>query len=528
MSRTVATKLCRLAPDCRVKRLMVLGVGLVSALTATPCGADDETARYFDQLRGLRLFALAEGYCLDRLSSERLAPQQRAQITLEFSRTLTEHAKFSSGDEQQQLWNRGSEVVREFLKQNPDTTLILPMRLQLALIPAARGDFLRWQSELVSGDIELSRQAEAAFKAALLELEQRGQEIYEQFRSGLRSSTTSRLPLHEVRSLWLTAKFEQALCWLGLAHLSPRDTRERGALVDRGETLLKELDIDSTSEEMRHSVRVHLAECSRLNGDYTRANSLLRKIEKGDPPQWVLDRTMAERTLILVELDRPDEAAQQLLGYRRKRGRLPGELRYLSIRALNELAQVSEQKGDAQLAAEIHAEIQTQVESAIREVGGYWGARCQTLSEFSQRALQYGTELAEILQKAESFYAQGQMTDSVQEYARAAATAQRLAKPELAAEFAYTHASILLHEQDYEAAAEAFREIGEQIPVSSRAASAYLLRSYCLGKLYEQNRTARRREAYTAALVKHREQFSGDPTAFEATWMLAQLQERRL
>lgn len=518
--------------SCRALRrralwLLLVVLGLIT-LSASPALADDETTRYFEQLRGLRLFALAEGYCLDRLASERLSPQQRAQLTLELSRTLSEHAKFSSGREQQELWDRAASVIDEFVQAHPQTPLRWQLEIQLALIPAARGDFLRWQSELTPADLALRRRAEAAFERSAAKLKQKQQELSEQFRLGLRRPEASAIPQYELRALLLTAKFEQARNWLGIAHLAPKSSAERTEAVARGQALFKELSDDTIPDDMRLLVRVHLAECSRLNGDYTRANHLLREIESDSPPPAIRDRTMAERTRMLLELDRPDDAAQQLLAYRRQRGQLPGELRFLSIRALGALAELAEQKGDAGLAGQIRTEIQAQVTSAVSELGGYWGARCRALLEFSQRADEYGVELAEIVQAAESLYAQSRNDEAVREYARAVSTAQRLGKPELAVEFAYTRASILLHEQDYEEAGEGFREIAERAPANNRGASAHLLFAYCLGKLYEQNRTAPRREAYTAALEAHRQQFPGEQTYFDATRMLAQLQERRL
>ena len=51
--------------------------------------------------------------------------------------------------------------------------------------------------------------------------------------------------------------------------------------------------------------------------------------------------------------------------------------------------------------------------------------------------------------------------------------------------------------------------------------------AYCLGKLYDQNRTDDSREAYLTALEIHREKYPEDPTTIEATWMLARLLERQ-
>jgi len=510
----------------RVSSALAGAVAVLTVALAPLRASDDPTTRYFNGLRQLSLFSVAEGYCQERLADEQLSPAGRARLTLELSRTLTEHAKFSAGDEQEQLWDRAASVVGEFLDRHRDVPSRWELELQLALVPAAKGEFLRWQSELMVGDIATGRQARSAFEQSIAELEKRHTDIYDGFRIGLRNPDASPIPPHEIRSLLQTTNFEQARCWLGLAHLSHRETPERAASIARSEELLKKLSEETISDEMQQRVAVHLAECRRLAGDYARANRLLRQIEAGGPPQAVLDRTMAERTLMLLDLDRPADAAEQLLAYRRQRGQLEGELRYLSVRALSALANFAETKGDPQLATEVRKEIETQVASAQAEVGGYWGARCQALLELSHRQREYGGELAEIVLRAESLYSQARNTEAVKEYAQAAAAAYRLGKPELAARFAYTRASILLHDEHYQSAADGLREIAKRMPESSLAASAHLLHAYCLGKLYDQRRTARRREAYTAALESHRQNFS--KSRHEATWMLAQLQEGRL
>ena len=110
--------------------------------------ADDATSRYFEELRRRRLFVLAESYCVDRLQQERLPPDTRAELTLELSRTFAEHAKFTTGEEQTEYWKRASRTIDDFLKANPRNSQRLRLEVQGALIPAAQGEFLRWQSEL--------------------------------------------------------------------------------------------------------------------------------------------------------------------------------------------------------------------------------------------------------------------------------------------------------------------------------------------------------------------------------------------
>ena len=55
-----------------------------------------------------------------------------------------------------------------------------------------------------------------------------------------------------------------------------------------------------------------------------------------------------------------------------------------------------------------------------------------------------------------------------------------------------------------------------------------LLGAYCLGRLYDEHKTQSRRELYTTELDRHMERFAADPTADDARFFKAQLEEQRL
>src|SRR5688572_5827229 len=81
-----------------------------------PLHADDPVARYLEGLRQRRLFALAEAWCYERLAEPDSSPEKQAQLTLELSRTLTEHAAYTASRDRFDLWQRARATADEFLK----------------------------------------------------------------------------------------------------------------------------------------------------------------------------------------------------------------------------------------------------------------------------------------------------------------------------------------------------------------------------------------------------------------------------
>src|SRR5438874_561262 len=95
------------------------GCLLPAAGRAAESVLSDGNSKYFRELRRRGLFRLAESYCLEKLSHERLTAAERADLTLELARTLSEHASFAPEPEQAELWKRSQSILEEFVKREP-------------------------------------------------------------------------------------------------------------------------------------------------------------------------------------------------------------------------------------------------------------------------------------------------------------------------------------------------------------------------------------------------------------------------
>lgn len=505
---------------------------LTCLLMALPAEGDEATARYFDQLRRRQLFSLAEDACLDQLARDDLSPRRRSELVLELSRTFAEHAKYTVGDEQEDLWKRAAAILDDRLDKLPAGPLRPWLEVQRALIPAAQGEFLRWQADLFPYDDDLKLRGDGTLADAISRLQKLEESLEQKSRRPARRSPAARdeasISTRELRALLANVRYHLGITLLERARLLPDESADRAAMLVEAERWFKHLAGGIPGEEMTWNAEVLVAETARLRGNAPEAASLLDAIEKKQPPTEVLDRTAVVRVRLLLAGGRTADAAQFLIDYRRLRRALPGELGFLKVKTSAALWEIAEQQGDKELSAKLFKQVESHVERADVEVGGYWGYRCRLLLESARATRLYGRELTALMQQAEALYRNGRTDEAVQAYREAANAAEKSGRTELVVELAYTEGSIELHAGRFEQAGDVFGRLANEHPQSQRAAAAHLLRAYSLGRLYEKERTKSRRLVYTEALHVHRKRFATDPTAVEATWMLAVLEESRL
>jgi tetratricopeptide (TPR) repeat protein len=239
------------------------------------------------------------------------------------------------------------------------------------------------------------------------------------------------------------------------------------------------------------------------------------------------DRLIGERARLLLDQQRPVDAAKLLSDYRDSKPTLPGELHFLTVESLLELWRIAIEKQQQQLANGLLSQATAVSDQATREQPGYWAVRCTMSLEFARESQELGADLAGAIRRARSLFLAGRVDESVASYGEAVLAARTAGKDDVALELGYQRASIQFQSKQYEQSAVSFAELVEHFPTHPRSASAHLLRAYSLGKLFEQQPTPAREAGYRDSLIAHRTQFAADATAVEATWMLANLEEQR-
>jgi tetratricopeptide (TPR) repeat protein/TolA-binding protein len=517
------------APALCLVLALVAGPAAPTGTRAAETVLSDSTAKYFRELRRRGLYRLAESYSLERLARAGLSPAARADLTLELARTLAEHATVVGDPEQTELWNRSRSTLDEFLKNEPANPRRLLIETQAAILPAMIGHTRRWQAESQPYQGALAQQAAESLNTGVQNLRALDVQITERLRKppAPRYGGDGELKPFELRSLAANVRFRLGSALLDLAHLHPADSPDRAALLLEARNVLKSVAESGEDSELAWMSRVAWVESGRLQGDAGRTLKELDALEKQSPPPDIADRLLAERIRTLIAQKKFDQAATLLADLERQKQSLPGELAFLAIQV--EVARHQAQNGaaDAPFPEPLKQALEERAARIRLSVGGYWSYRSDLLIRQVRDVDQYGAELATLAGKAQSEYSAGRLPEAVELYGQAAARAHRDKRAELAFQFAFTRASIEIKLKSWADAAADLVELAGEYPQNPKAPQAHLLAAYALGKFYDEKPTRNRREEYSRVLEEHRARYAGGPTAADAAWMLAELNERR-
>lgn len=486
------------------------------------------TQRYFYELRQRRLFGLAEDACRQMLADDGLSRAQRLELTIELSRSLAEHAKFTIGEEQSDLWQSAVQVVDDQLQRGNRYPQRLRLQVQKALVLGGRGEFLRWQVELSPYDPSLRHSARDALRTAIVECKGLQQPLAAQILNlGQRPPVAGELRREDVRRLQSNVRFRLGLALLDYADLFDNASAERVSAIIDAEALFRRLAGGLPDQLLTQRSQLMLMKCRRLRGQLGGLADRLQKMLSASLAE-LHNEIVVERVRVLLAEGQLADAVQVTLDEQRIASKLSGELHFLRMLALLESWNLALRQDKTELAEQLMSQVRTAAERVQTQEGGYWAVRCARLLEYSQDVRKYGTSLAHLVRRAQAEYLAGEITDAIATYASVVADARKSNRPLIAASMALTRASILLDTGQFAAAEQALREMFTQFPTDINAPRAHLLWAYTLGRLYDADRTEQRRIDYANALQEHHTQYAASDTRFEAMWMLARLEERRL
>lgn len=497
----------------------------IGMLASSSSAADDSLAHYFEQLRQRGLFSIAESYAVSRRSQPNLPRAKRVELTVELSRTLTGHAEIASEQQQQDLWKRAAAVIDDERGREPTSPFAVILSAQSAIVPATEANWLQFECQLKPFDEALATRTRQLCSRAIQQLSDVEKDLLspqKKDNSDAPTSHTLRVWLHNVR-LALAQSLRNR------AQLAAADSRERTADLVDAETTARKL-VGAADEPIPFQAKLLLVDCLRLKGDFVRAEEMLAVLEKGVPgnSEVLSQELTALRARVLLDRHQPPDALELILQARSVRNRLSGELWFLQTQALLTMRDLAVARKDMDLAKNLRDQAEITLSRCDEQIGGFWSRRCHQLWESDQTAEKYGPELDALMQRARADFLAGRFDAALKNYARGELAARAGMKTELAAELAYTRASILLQEKNYDAAGAEFLRLAADYPQSPRAAAAHLNGAYCLGRQYDEHKTQSRRESYTTELDRHMERFATDPTADDARFFKAQLEEQRL
>lgn len=514
----------------RIRRLVQVVCVVIALLWLSPLRASEQQTKFFEQLRNRQLFGLAERYCLEELNRAELPAHQRIELAYEFSRTLVQHALVVPREEQAELWNRSRQVLEQTRALVGSHERVLLLDLQAGFIPCTQGQSLKWQLELTPEDVAVRKQALSLLSTGIETLSDLETTIKQKIVNPVDKKILPRdkFTAPELRFLLATLQFELGQAYFEKAGLLDSADADRFSAIDQAQKWLSAAASADRNSEFGQTCQILLAGCARLEIDAPRALKLLDAVDAANPNQAISDQAVAERARILMMQRLPGDAANLLTKSLKNRQSQPGELVALRIQVLIELWMAATEKQAHALAKELDAELDHQLDTLKITNPGYWAIYCETLIATARDSRSLGAELADLVRKARGLYAAKQIPESIKAYAQASQSAMKSGKPDLAFETAFTKGSIEVDAGLFAEAAQSFSELAEAAPQNPRTVDARFLAAYALGRVYYAQPTKANREAYQQALVGQRRDYPDHSTHGEATWLMAQLEEKRL
>ena len=507
----------------------MLSLCLLSVATTHAIGGEPQS-RFFDQLRGRQLYGLAERFCLEKLAQPELPAAQRIDFAYELSRTFVQHALVADSDQQAELWDRASQILEQTQTRVSGHERAILLELQGGFVRCARGNAWRWQVELVPDDAATRQQAIQALTTGIETLTQLDSELKVRLRKPVPKDVAAQdkfIPA-EIRGLMLLTESELGHASFSLANLMAVDNPDRLPTIQSAERWLGMALNADRAGEIGLTCQVMLAGCARLRIEAPRALRLLDDVESEAPSEAIRDQVVAERARVFLMQKKPVDAADLLTKSLKGRQSPPGELVSLRIQVLIELWLAAEFSQSGPLASELQATIDEQLERVRITNPGYWAAYCESLVTQARESRTLGTELADQVRRARGLYTARQIPAAITAYAAASAAAQQAGRTDLAFDLAYTRGSIEIEAARYTEAHQTFDKLVADFPSLPRVADAHFLAAYALGQIYAAQGTKQNREAYTTKLEAQRRNYPQHATSGEATWLLGQLEEKRL
>lgn len=493
---------------------------------------DEEWQRveeYFTGLRSRGLHALAETVCHRKLADDRLDLLTRARYAVELSRSLTDHSRTApTVDQQTELLKQAKQAIHQILDRHRNHPQKLLLESQLAFVTVGELESLRWRAALTPFDQKLIDRALRLADSLIPVLKQLNEQAGREARSRRSRTIGDQLRPYQIRSLQRLIQLKLGTVLLDKARLYPESTPDRSDALTQASEVLRHVAAVPTKDQAMWQSQLTYVTTLRLLGTASAAWDMIKAMRDDDPPPHILDALAAEHVELLIDANRYPDAADYLRTRQKQHRRISGPLSFLTARVYLRLSKIATEKQRPQLAAELLQEVHRAIQLASTTGNNYWAARAQNLLADEDSRNTYGAALGAVVRAGQSLYAAGDTAGAAQRYAEAFETARSQQNEQVAAEIGYTYGSILLKQKLFPEAADVFRLVTALAPSGDRAADADLLTSWCLGMEFRDHPTRERREAYMAALEKHRATWPGSATAAEATWMLAQLQEQLL
>ncbi len=477
---------------------------------------------FLDGLRGRRLYAMAGRYCEGRLTGTELDERQRADLIVELSRTLAEHAVSVPPGEALPLWERADEVTRVYAEKFPQSPRLILVGLQGALARLAEGEAARFDAhdDFPSPAMEDARRI---LRDAIGQLE----EVAKLVATGLRQQasprmTSDELTTAELQSLELNVHLEMARALRNQAECYPPTSADRINSLTRAGEALSVLSRHKTQNVLYWRAAIEKIARLRLLGDLREAEQQLDAASAQNPPASIEQQLRAERIRVALARGNVDDALAEA-GTAADRV-ASAELDFARLEVFLAAAKRETDRHKDADAAEWQRRAVDQASEIRRAFGGPWMRRADSLLAATVAGRGGSQNYATLAFSAAGYYRGGELAKAITAFDEAAQKAHAEKLPEKASEAAFAAATIEKERGNFAEALKRYAELASASPDASQAASAHLMAAFCAGQIAQKEKPPRLDE-YERLLREHVQKWPASETASQAYSWLGRLAE---
>ncbi|MBN1589383.1 MAG: hypothetical protein JW888_07705, partial [Pirellulales bacterium] len=506
-------------------------IALMSAVIALAAPAARGTevstdATFLDGLRRRELFELAETYCRQRLANPSLSSRDRAELTIQAARTLTEHAAGAPSEQRAALWRQARQTLDAWLAAEPDSPWKPLVALQRALVALARGELARQQSEVAADREPWLAEAKDQLRDAVGRLRALTTEVDQMLTTAQRASTTrpsnrsgrdqpKMLSIDELISLGRHLRFELARAWMSQARSYNEASADRAHGLTQAVRLLDEL-AGLPDDPLIWKSRLSRATCYRLLSDYAAAEQALASIAQQHAPAAVALKARAEAVRLALARNQIDQAVGLL--------QVPNDLAQVDspdwdFARLEACLAAWHAASDARDSAAAES-WQTRASQLVRQIearhGAYWTHRAEMLlaGHFHEAG-----DLDTRVRAAKIAYLNGQLDTALTGYDRAAALAAEQGDAAAALDLGYLAAMIVQKQGHHRQAFQRCRRLALAATSQPKAPAIHVeaIRNMAQSVGAKSDDAL---DAYVELLEEHLRTWPGASTTSQVLWWL--------
>ncbi len=471
-------------------------------------------------LRDRRLFELAENFCKERLSLPALDDVSRAELTVELLRTHTLHAIHEALPQRAIWFKQAHDVAADYSRgKQPRGVLV---QLQDALAWMAEGELAA--AEFRAGVIaatELDR-ALTPLRTAATALENLDKQLSREIPLVRRRALApGELSADELFSLQQHVLHQWARVCRTRGELYAAKSPDRIALIQQAQEILKTPLTQLVPEEpLANQVRLELAICERLLGNFQQASELLALLDADPKPAALRLNARAERVRAALEGRNLAAALQLHQQGRTLAGHSAPELDLAWLETYIAAWQQAQQQRNAVDSQAWQEKAAGMARFLQQTHGTYWGRRGDQLLVHALGGSAGGAGAAVLARTADNFYLKGELDQAATTYEKAADQAFAAGDANSAFELAFKGALVQQKRQLFADAARRLRAVAMREVSHPQAPVAHL--QACWNAAQEVRRDPQTAESYVSLLNEHLQNWSEDESSAQAAIWLGQ------